>query len=306
MTSTLDKKKSRELRQRVKTEFIALDLEETLTSFRAKIHKMLQEPVGGALAQYHPPVQKHNAGKRIKPFIVGEVLKPLEPIKLPKGVEKLVIEDIGEFKEPSGSKKMQDNLMVLELRLDSKGYLYSRKPFDTKWHWKSQAIWLRLTGMGYINISKRLKRSVNTVKSMFYRLNITRFFPPASELEWATIGYGAKNTLSGWKAILHGGGSGILYPSDEMIIDKKSGSINPLYVAKVTVGELIQIDKYPISFNLKKHSKEIKKRTKEETIRKIKISTEQKNIEIENLLKHVKEGFDPKTGTYSKKEVSDD
>lgn len=301
MTSMLDKKERKRIREVTKAAFIYDDLQLALTSFRAKMHKMLQEPVGGCLAAFHPPATSRGAGHRIKPFVTGEVQEPLEPIKLPKGVERLVIEDVGkEFKEPIVSPKMQKGLRVLELRLDSKGYLYSPKAFDPEWNWQTQAIWLRLIGMGYIDISKRLKKSLNTIKSMFKRLNISKYFPSTSKHDWATIGYGAQNTPSGWRIILHGGGSGILYPSSEMVINKESGAMVPRYMSKVNVGE--EISKEYTSFDLKKHKRDVKREAKEETKRKIEVSAEQKTIEINNLLKNIEEGFDPDTGTYPEKE----
>ena len=301
MTLVLSKKERREERAAEKARQIAKDLESTLLSFRSKIHAMLQEKMSGSLAAFHPPDPSKTAGKRIKPFVTGDVLEPLEPIKLPKGVERLVIEDIGkEFKEPIVSPKMQKNLRVLELRLDGKGHLYSPKTFDPEWNWQTQAIWLRLIGLGYLDISKRLKKSLNTIKSMFKRLNISKYFPPVSKFGWSTIGYGAKHSPSGWRVILYGGASGILYPSEEMVINQESGDIRPLYTAGLNVGEKIKSSKRKV-FDFEKHKKTVKKREIEARKRKIEVTTEQKEIEINNLMKHIEEGFDPETGTYPKK-----
>ena len=325
MTLVLSKKERREERAAEKAQKVARDLQRTLLDFRSKIHEMLQEPMGGAIAAFHPPDPSRTPGKRIKPFVRGEVLEPLEPVKFPKGVEKLVIEDVGkEFKEPIVSPKMQKNLRVLELRLDANGFLYSPKKFDPEWNWQTQAIWLRLIGLGYIEISKRLKKSLNTIKSMFKRLNISGYFPRVSKYDWANIGYGKKlgETPSGWRTILMGGSSGILYPSQEMVIDEKSGRTQPLYGAKFSIGEtigftrdgLLETESFATKISLKhikpfdfeKHKKELKKREKEAKKRKIEVTTEQKEIEINNLMKHIEEGFDPETGTYHETEMIDD
>lgn len=297
------KQERRKEREWEKSRQIARDLESSLLSFRSKIHKMLQEPVGGALAAFHPPDYSRTPGKRIKPYIQGEVIEPLEPVKLKKGT-KLVLKGEGrEFKEPIVSPAMQRNLRTLELRLDSKGFLYSPKTFDPDWNWQTQAIWLRLIGLGYIEIGKRIKKSLNTVKSMFKRLNISKFFPRVSRKDWSTIGFGAKETPSGWNIILYGGSSGMLYPSSEMIVNERSGEVRPRYVAHFSVGEKIGKE-YTLKrkpFSIKEHKKEMKKGLKEEKERKELMTFEQKTIQIENLQRNIERGFDPETGRYHDK-----
>ena len=296
MTLVLSKKEIREERRIEKAIKVRRELEDAVISFSAKIHKMLQEPIGGAIASFHPPDPSRKVGKPIRPFVTGEVIEPLKPIKLPKGVDTLVIEDDNRlFKEPIISPKMQKNLRILELRLDDKGHLYTPKSFDPTWHWQTQAIWFRLIGLGYADIAKKVKKSLNTIKSMFKRLGISSYFPRISKKDYATIGYGAKNTPSGWRIILYGGSSGILYPSSEMVIDERSGINRPLYILKSNLGETISEEK---PFDFKQHKRGVKKRAKEEKKRKIEVTTEQKTIEIENLMKHIEGGFDPETGVY--------
>jgi len=293
---TISKQIKRQKREWIAAERMSNDLKDSLEGFRKKIHEMLLEPMGGCLAAYHPRINTKSAGHKVRPFVSGVVPDPIEPIKLKKGV-KLVIEDESkEFKEPIVSPKMQKNLRILELRLDNDGHLYSPKAFDPEWNWQTQALWFRLIGMGYADIVKKVDKSLNTVKSMFKRLKLSKFYPPVHHWDWATIGYGAENTPSGWRMILMGGASGLLNESDEMIIDERSGQIRPKYRVNVHVGEEITLETKP--FNLKKHRKEVKEREKEAKTYKEQVEREQRVKEIETLEKNVKKGFNPKTGKY--------
>lgn len=309
------KQSRRKERFHVKTNVVAQELQSALLDWQVMKHKMFQEwEERGIKRPYEPKPQSeviervsynklYGPGKSVKPFIRGEVLEPIEPAKLKEGT-KLVAKDVTfEFKEPAVSFAMQKNLRVLELRLNAEGHLYSPKAFDPEWHWQTQAIWLRTIGMGYKEISKKIKKSLNTIKSMFKRLNITKFFPRTSRYDYATIGFGRKETPSGWTAILYGGSSGILHPSSEVTMDEKSGNITPLYKAKFAMGETIgkEFALKTEPFSLKKHKKMIKAGVKEDFERRQLITLEQKTVEIENLQKNIAEGFDPDTGTYLKK-----
>lgn len=312
MIQTSSKKDRRIEREHKKLKKIEKDLQEAVLSFASKKHAMFQEWEASGHTKGgidDPPIEKFKtrrdiaqkrAGKRVKPFVSGEVLDPIEPIKLRKGT-KLVMEDTDrEFKEPIVSPAMQRNLRNLELRIDSKGRLYSPKAFDPNWNWQTQAIWLRLIGLGYTEIANKIKKSLNTVKSMFKRLGISKFLPRVSRHDWSTIGFGAANTPSGWKAILHGGCSGMLYPSSEAVINEQSGTIRPTFLARFNVGEMIGKE-YTLEtepFNFKEHQKEVIQSLKEETEQRELITLEQKTAEIENLQKNIALGFDPITGTY--------
>ena len=325
MTRMSDKKESREERKRLVQRKGSEDIEAVVLDFISKKHQMFAEweAKAGTKGGIDDPViprsvSRYSAGHPSRPFISGEVIEPIEPAKLRKGV-KLVLKDKETFKEPIVSPAMQRNLRILELRLDANGYLYSPKSFDFDWSWQSQAIWLRLNGLGELAISQRLKVKHNSVKSMFGRLKLTKFYPPCTPVKFASIGYRGTDTPSGWMAILYGGASGILYPESDVVIDQRTGKFITAYRAHFNIGEsissregLLETEHYQIErtqakikpFSFKKHKKELKKREKEYQETRKAIILEQKTIEIENLKKNVAEGFDPETGTY--KERDDD
>lgn len=328
MTRISDKEERRTARKYEKVQKLAVKFEKALLDWHSMKHEMFEEWKTAGVVRADTgessqlsfadrrAIAQKTAGKRIRPFVRGEVLEPLEPVKVPKGV-RLVLKDVDrKFKEPIVSPSMQRNLRVLELRLDTNGFLYSVKKFDPNWNWQTQAIWLRLIGMGYLKIAKKLKKSLNTVKSMFKRLNISNFFPKVSHYDWASIGYGAKagETMSGWRTILLGGASGILYPASDTVINERTGQSTPKFLARFTIGETISIkrdglletESYLIErsqgqikpFDFAKHKKAVSKRQKEATKRRKDVTYEQKVIEIENLQKSIEKGFDPETGRY--------
>jgi hypothetical protein len=321
MSVKLSKKERRDERRHERVRRVATELQSALLSFRSSIHEMFEdwESKGTTLGGIDDPlvlsreergaIAAKGAGKRLRPFVRGEVLEPLEPIKIGEKT-KLVIKDTDRaFKEPIVSPKMQKNLRILELRLDAKGHLYSPKSFDPTWNWQTQAIWLRTVGLGYLAISKKLGKSNNTVKSMFERLGITKFFARASKLDYATIGYRGSDTPSGWRAIKMGGSSGMQYLPHDMVVNPETGLFEPLYKVNFSVGEHVLTSastEYKVQtqpFDLEKHTKEVKGREKKARKRKVRIILEQKTTEIENLQKHIEEGFDPETGGYKKEQV---
>ena len=325
MIQMLDKKESREERKRSRQKKAGEDIEAVVLDFISKKHLMFVEwkEKGTTKGGIDDPVisrsvSKYSAGHPSRPFISGEVIEPIRPVKLRKGV-KLVLKDKEIFKEPIVSPAMQRNLRILELRLDANGYLYSPKSFDPEWTWQSQAIWLRLNGLGELGISQRLKVKHNSIKSMFGRLKLTKFYPPCSPVKFASIGYRGTDTPSGWTAILYGGASGILYPESDVVIDQRTGKFITVYRAHFNIGEsislregLLEIERYQIErtqakikpFSFKKHKKELKQREKEYQEGRKAIILEQKTIEIENLKKNIAEGFDPEIGMY--KELDND
>jgi len=201
---------------------------------------------------------------------------------------------------------MQKNLRVLELRLDAKGHLYSPKNFDPAWNWQTQAIWFRTIGLGYLQISKKTGKSNNTVKSMFKRLGITKFFGRTSKLDYATIGYRGVDTPTGYRAIKRGGSPDIQYLPEDMVVSPETGMLEPLYKVHFNIGEHVLTSastEYMVKstpFNLEKHKKMVVKRGKEERERKIFVMLEQKTIEIKNLQRSMEEGFNIETGKYEK------
>lgn len=305
--STSDKYTSRE---KISEEIEEMNREftSTLESFAQYRHEMIGEKV--------PPIDekmtfeesrtfhdKPVSGRRIKPFVKGDIIEPLGRVKLKEGTTLVIRDDDPEFKEPIVSPKMQKNLRTLELRLDAKGKLYSPKAFDPEWSWESQAIWLRLIGLGYADISKKIGKSLNTVKSMFKRLSISKFFPRISKKDFTTIGYGEGDTPSGWRIVLQGGSSGILYPTQAVEVDERLGHVRPVFLAKLQAGEILG-DEYVTEvkpFNLKKHRKESIKRVKEAEKRKKAVTVEQKRRQIESLKKNIAMGFNPETGKYDGK-----
>ena len=263
-----------------------------------------------------------------KPYVSKEmrhVIEPIDPIKIKdkddlskilfKGQERLT----RKFDRPANtSAAMQKNLKILDLRLDTQGYLYSPKTYDPDWKWQSQAIWLRIIGMGHHSIAKRLNKKHETVKSMFGRLGIARYFRASKRTDWATIGFGARagETQSGWTAILHGGSTGMLYASNEMIIDERSGHLRPFHVARHVIGEKLKAGEGLLTsretegiartrsqegikpYNVLKAAKEAEIREKHTVERKREVILEQKNREVESLMRNIAAGFDPETRTY--------
>ena len=259
-----------------------------------------------------------------KPHISKEmrkIIEPIEPIKLKKGNDLSKILFSGQerltrkFDRPTNtSAAMQKNLKILDLRLDTQGYLYSPKTYDPNWKWQSQAIWFRIIGMGHHDIAKRLGQKHETVKSMFGRLGIAKYFRASKRTDWANIGFGG--TSSGWTMILHGGSTGMLYASNEMIIDERSGHLRPFHVAKHTIGETLKIGDALFAsreteqftrarlqegikpYNVPRAAKEAEVREKHAVERKREVILEQKNREVESLMRNIAAGFDPETRTY--------
>lgn len=274
---------------------------------------------------------KKSVGFR-QPFVQGVDVEPLEPIKMRKGT-KLVLEDrintfeavVASYKTKgklnkiplvltpggyiyasSSSAAMKKKMIVLELTFDTDGHLYSPKTFNEGWEWQSKAIWLRSIGMGHRAISQRINKSVNSIKSMFLRLKISEFFKSYSSIDWATTGYGRTlgETPSGWRAVLHGGSSGMLYPADQ----------GEGYEARETIGEmtgahregLLETERVTLDrlqknikrFNFDKHKKEVILRGKQEKKHKKQVIKEQKSMGVSALKRNILNGFNLKTGKY--------
>lgn len=284
----------------------------------------------GRANYYYKFHKQFSHGIRRIPSLKGDIVEPLDPAKIRPDTKLVFKEREKNFKDvvrafkksgklrkipliltPEGyiyasaaSVAMKKKMLVLKLIFGADGYLYSPMTFNYDWNWQSQAIWLRSIGMGDQAISKRLKMSVNTVKAMFGRLKILKYFKPYSLIDWATTGYGryVGETPSGWRAVLVGGSSGILHPSDKG------------FEAKFTIGEmtgahregLLEVEHFSIErvmpenrlFNFEKHQKGVIKRNKEEIKRRKQMTLEQKTIEIETLQKNIEKGFDPETGKY--------
>lgn len=341
MTRMSDKKESREERKRLAQKKVSEDIESVVLDFIAKKHLMFVEweeksVTKGGIDDLVIPrsVSRYSAGHRLEPFILGEVITPMEPVKLRKGV-KLVLEDrilnfrdvVKSFKKsgklskipliltPKGyiyasaaSAAMKKNMLVLKLTFGADGYLYSLKTFDYNWKWQSQAIWLRSIGMGQDAIAVRLKMSVNTIKAMLGRLKMIKYFKPDSLIDWATVGYSRYpgETPSGRRAVLTGGSSGLLYPKGKGFEAKFSiGEMTGAHRSGLLETEHFSIERrYPMykPFSFKKHQEEVVIRNKEEIKRRNQMTLEQKTIEIENLKKNIEKGFDSETGTYKEED----
>lgn len=336
------KQEAREERKRLRLQQIQKDLQTAVLDWAGKKHKFLSEPVGGALAAFHPRISSKTAGKRIHATIQGEVLEPLKPIKLKPGV-KLVLKDreknyedfVKSYKEsgkikklklvksPDGyiyssasSAKMAKALKELKIVFNADGRLYSTVPFNKDWAWQMKAIWLRLGGVAPALISRRLGIKYNTVKGMFKRLEIVKFFPREHKLDFATIGYGAEHSKSGWRAVLHGGSSDVLYPEETGVINPRIGNYDCKYRAYLNMGESVSlkrdgllekdsfIEDKPLEnikpFDLKKHSSEVKMRNIEDKEYRNLMQSEQKIREIESLERNLALGFNSEKGVYEK------